>query len=77
MAKKAYADLKKSNAGHEGLLVISGLGDEAYFHTDQQNFSFILVRKGNKMMRMKVNPLTSHYTFTEFNRVAREIANRL
>ncbi|MEO5581825.1 MAG: hypothetical protein ABIR66_03980, partial [Saprospiraceae bacterium] len=33
-ANEVYDDIYKSNAIHEGIKVLTGLGDEAYFHTD-------------------------------------------
>ena len=57
--------------------MIHDLGDEAYFHSDGENFYFILVRKGLKMIRMKVNKITSNTSVAEFNRVARKITEAL
>jgi len=72
-AEKTYTSIKKDNEGHEGVETIKDLGDEAYFHSDHQNFYFILVRKAGKVFRMKVNKITSHTSQSDFNSVAREI----
>ena len=77
IAKTVYSFIKKGNENHEGVKVIHDLGDEAYFHSDGENFYFILVRKGQKMIRMKVNKTTSTTSESEFNRVAREITKML
>ena len=76
-AEITYASIKESNEGHEGITVLAGVGDEAYYHTDGQNFSFILVRKANRMFRIKVNKLTSKTSPDDFNRVARRIAESI
>lgn len=57
-AHKIYADIKKSNEDH-GIKTLDSLGDEAYFHTDNTNFYFIMVRKGKNMFRLKVNKTTA------------------
>ncbi len=44
-AQRTYVDIKKANEKHEGFSVVQGMGDEAYFHSDSENFMFILVRK--------------------------------
>jgi hypothetical protein len=72
-AKKVYASIWTSNKNHQGIKVLEGVGDEAYFHSDGQNFYFILVRKGGKILRMKVNKITSKTSLDEFNQVARNI----
>jgi hypothetical protein len=76
-ARQSYASIKTSNENHEGVEVLHNLGDEAYFHSDGQNFYFILVRKGEKMFRMKVNKITSTTSLDEFNRIAENIAHLL
>jgi hypothetical protein len=73
-AKQSYASIKTSNENHEGVEVLHNLGDEAYFHSDGQNFYFILVRKGEKMFRMKVNKVTSTTAVEEFKLIAENIA---
>ena len=34
------------------------MGDEALQHSDNENFNMIIVRKGNKIVRLKVNKIT-------------------
>ena len=75
-AKKTYASIMESNKKN-GITMLDDLGDEAYFHTDKQNFYFILVRKGERMFRMKVNKITSTTSLDEFNKVARKITAAL
>jgi hypothetical protein len=76
-AHKVYENIRIANETHEGLTKLDDMGDEAYFHTDHQNFYFILARKGTRMLRMKVNKTTIHTSLDEFNRVAKEITLKL
>lgn len=75
-AEKVYSSIKTSNEKN-GITVLHDIGDEAYFHTDNENFYFILVRKGTKMIRMKVNKLTSRTSPDEFKAVASKITSGL
>ncbi|MEW6469779.1 MAG: hypothetical protein AB1458_12685, partial [Bacteroidota bacterium] len=74
-AQQKYSSIKKSNADHQGVKTLSGLGDEAYFHSDEENFCFIMARKGNYVLTMKVNKLTALTSVSEFNSIAKRIAS--
>jgi hypothetical protein len=76
-AKKTYSSIKTANENHEGVKTLHDLGDEAYFHSDGENFYFILVRKAEKMFRMKVNKITSTTSLDEFDLVAKNITAAL
>jgi hypothetical protein len=76
-AQKKYSSIKSANEGHEGIKVLHDVGDEAYFHSDGQNFYFIMVRKGKNVFNIKVNKITSNTSLDEFNRVARNITGSL
>lgn len=76
-AKKVYSSIKTSNENHEGVKALHDLADEAYFHSDGKNFYFILVRKGRKMLRMKVNKTTSTTSLDQFNLIAKNITAAL
>lgn len=76
-AHEQYSFIKTANEDHEGVKVLHNIGDEAYFHSDYQNFYFIIVRKGEKMFNMKVNKITSRTSLNEFNLVARNLADAL
>jgi hypothetical protein len=76
-AEKVYRDIHRDNKGHDGVEVIDNLADEAYFHTDSENFCFVLVRKANRMIRLKVNKLTSNTSLDDFHSVTREMADRI
>jgi hypothetical protein len=60
-----------------GAKTITGMGDEAWYHTDGQNFYFIMARKGNKMIRLKVNKVTANTSVDAFNAVAKEVVERM
>lgn len=76
-AQEAYSSIKIANQNHDGIETLQDLGDEGYFHSDGQNFCFILVRKENAMFRMKVNKLTGKTSLAEFNHIAERIAGAL
>ena len=76
-AQKKYSSIKVANENHEGVKILHDIGDEAYFHSDEQNFYFIMVRKGKNVFNMKVSKITSKTSLDEFNLIAKHIANAL
>jgi hypothetical protein len=76
-AENAYAFIYQANSGHQGVEIVTGVGDEAYYHSDGTNFYFYLVRKDEKMFRMKLNKVTSHSSEDSFKEVAKLIADEL
>ena len=76
-AENAYTSIYLANSGHEGVVIVSDLGDEAYYHSDGTNFYFFLVRKNEKMFRLKLNKVTSHSSKEEFKEVTRFIVDRI
>ena len=76
-AENAYTFFYEANSGHEGIEIVPGLGDEAYYHSDGKNFYFFLVRKKEKMLRLKVNKVTSHSSEAEFKSVTRLIVDKI
>ncbi len=76
-AKNAYNEIYQANKSHEGVKIEVGLGDEAYYHTDGKAFYFYLVRKNQKMFRMKLNKVTSHSSEAAFKEVAKLIADMI
>ena len=73
-AQEAYTTILKANSDHQGIKTLNDVGDEAYFHTDETNFCFVLARTSNLLFRIKVNKLTSHTSNEEFNKVSKRIA---
>jgi hypothetical protein len=76
-AQKKYSSIKKANENHEGIKTLNGLGDEAYFHSDNTNFYFVMVRKGAVVFNMKVNKITSKTSLDSFNTVTRQITDSI
>jgi hypothetical protein len=76
-AQNAYTSIYQANRMHDGVEVVAGFGDEAYYHTDGHAFYFFLVRKEEKMFRMKLNKVTSHSSEAAFKEVARSIADEM
>lgn len=76
-AKNAYTEIYEANRKHEGVEIVPGLGDEAYYHSDGTNFYFFLVRKDKKMFRLKLNKITGHSSVADFKEVARLIVDRI
>ena len=76
-AANAYTFFYKANSASEGIEIVPGLGDEAYYHSDGENFYFFLVRKNKKMIRLKLNKVTSHSSVKEFKEATRHIVDSL
>ena len=73
-AHEVFKDIVESNRQNPGQSY-PDIGDEAWLHSDGTNFCLLMVRKGNKMIRMKVNKLTKDTSVDEMKRIA-EIAIR-
>jgi hypothetical protein len=76
-AENAYRFIYEGNRTHQGVEVVAGMGDEAYYHTDGTNFYFFLVRKKEKMFRMKLNKVTGKSSETAFKDVGKKIADAI
>ena len=76
LAEKKYSVTRTANEDN-GIIILEGVGNEAYFHTDNSNFYFIMVRKGNRIISMKVNKITSTTSLDDFHRVAKKITGAL
>ncbi len=57
VAKQTFEEIRQSNKDHEGFEEWPGVSDEAIVHSDGQGFHFVMVRKGAKTIRIKVNPI--------------------
>lgn len=62
--EKAYEGIVESNDGASGFTLLDSIGDEALFHTESSNFALIVARQ-KKMLRIKVNKLTSTTSIPE------------
>ena len=75
-AHKYYIDTYNANKKN-GVEVLQKMGDEAYFHTDKENFYFVMARKGYKIIVIKVNKITSKTSLDEFNLFAKNLVEKL
>ena len=57
------------------MVPLTDVGSEAYFHSDGENFLFVLIRNENFMIRMKVNKTTSHTDEAAFTEVYMAFGN--
>ena len=76
-AKAIFNTFSLSNQGHEGFERVSDLGDEAFFQSDSRNFYLLIVRKGNEMVRLKVNKITPRTSLPELRKIARAVIQRV
>lgn len=75
-ADKTFETFKVSNQSFQGFETIENIGNEAFFHTDKENFSLVIARKGNEIIRLKVNKLNTKTSITELKKVAADIIAR-
>ena len=75
-AKEAFESIRLSNKNHAGFEEWRGVGDEAVIHTDGVNFQFVMVRKGNRTVRMKVSQAGS-VSLENVKAVAEELVTRM
>lgn len=76
-AKKTFETFKESNQSYAGFELLAGLGDEAFFHSDNKNFYLVIARKGNEMIRLKVNKITAKTSLTELKKIAGDVIARV
>jgi hypothetical protein len=75
-AKKRVKNIHLSNKPH-GIEDVTHLGDEAFYHTDGQNFDLIMVRKSNYVFNVKVNKRTSTTSLNAFKKTIQRIAESI
>lgn len=76
-AKTKYGFIQASNENNAGYKALKDVGDEAYFHSDGENFYFIMARKGTKVVTMKVNKITKTSSQDAFMETAKSIVAKL
>ncbi|GAB3219749.1 hypothetical protein [Spirosoma arcticum] len=76
-AKKTFETFKESNQSYAGFEILANLGDEAFFHSDNKNFYLVIARKGNEMIRLKVNKITAKTSLTELKKIASDVIARV
>ena len=52
-------------------------GAEVHYLTGGDVIRMVMILKENRLIRLKVNPVTSHYNLVEFRMVAAELAKKL
>lgn len=52
-------------------------GAELHYYTGGNVIRMVMIRKETRLIRLKVNPVTSHYSLVEFQKVAAELAKQL
>jgi len=76
-AKKIYSDLVQQNKNMPGLNIMPELGDEGFYHSDNQNFQLVIFRKNNQLVRLKVNKITNTTSREALQKTAGHIASLL
>ena|SRR5690606_14795034 len=77
LAKATYTNIKKSNSRLSGLNTLDQIGDEAFCHSDGENFYLLMTRKGSKIVRMKVNKFTREASPVVLQNIVLEIMSSL
>ncbi|CAN5456182.1 hypothetical protein BH20ACI1_BH20ACI1_14310 [soil metagenome] len=75
--EKIYEDIWNSNKNRAGIEVLSGIGDEAYSHSDKPNFHFIMARKGKFTIRLKINKAVETTSLKELKAFAKKVAEQV
>lgn len=75
-AIKRFSDVYLSNRAH-GMVKIDNFGDEAVYHTDNQSFYLMMVRKGKYVFNIKINTKTSSSSLSELKKVVKTITEKI
>jgi hypothetical protein len=75
-AQKFYTQIKAANAKNNVLKDLA-MGDEAYSQDDTVHLRFIMARKGNKILRFKINKVTRWTSTDGLMDVARMMSSKL
>jgi len=76
-AKQIYAGAWNSNKNHRGIETLSGIGDEAYAHSDKPNFHFVMARKGKFTVRLKVNKAVETTSLEKLKAFAKKVIEEI
>jgi len=76
-AQKTYPAILDDNRRNGNIQLLDNTGDEGFFQTDSDNFQLIMVRKKDKIIRMKVNKVTSTTSLTALKETVNRIAATL
>lgn len=77
-AARSFLDstLKANRLSTEDAIRMEG-GAELHYFTGGDVIRMVMILKENRLIRLKVNPVTSHYSLVEFRKVAAELAKQL
>jgi len=75
-AIKRFSDVYISNRTH-GMVKVDNLGDEAVYHTDNQNFDLMMVRRGKHVFNIKINTRTSTSSLSELKKIVKKITEKI
>ena len=77
-AAKSFLDstLKANRLRPEDAIRIEG-GAELHYFTGGKVVRMVMILKEDRLIRLKVNQVTSHYSLVEFRKVAAELAKQL
>lgn len=76
-AQRVYNDIVSDNKDMPGFKSIANIGDEALLHTDNVNFYLVMVRKGSRIIRMKINKITAKTSTKQLMSVTKAITAKL
>jgi len=76
LATKRFSDVYLSNRAN-GMVKMNNLGDEAVYHTDNENFDLMMVRKGRYVFNIKINKRTSTSSVSELKKTVKMIAEKI
>lgn len=68
--------LKANRLSPEDAIRVEG-GAELHYFTGGDVIHMVMILKENHLIRLKVNPVTSHYSLAEFRKVAAELEKQL
>ena len=77
-AARSFLDstLKANRLSPDNAVRMQG-GAELHYFTGGDVIRMVMILKENHLIRLKVNPVTSHYNLAEFRMLATELANKL
>lgn len=76
LAVKTFGGFRDGNRNSPGFIFLNDVGDEAFYHTDNEGFALIVARKSDRMIRIKVNKLTARTSKADMHLVAKDIISR-
>ena len=74
-AERAYAEIKTENEKTSVVNKLVEMGDEGFLVRDQLNFPFIMIRKNNRIFKLKTYNIKSEDSFNELQLIAKKIVS--